>query len=245
MSCQSNNRTKNSTFVWNEQRTCLINTAAITLSYYASLNTSQLTRTELTCDLPNTVGSIESNLGCSTQSSPFPTPKVDDSTVIVGTGDQLELGLATGTNQTHSKVNLGLTTCSSQSASTLHMETCVQPELGLATGTNQTHSKLNLGLTTCSSQPDSFMTHNEHTQSHSLIGPMEVTTSLASRSGPQEVPTSCGPHLTSGQGGSDLLAHTQRGKSPAMESFSQLQRDHRLFLAQRGSDHIVQEQPRL
>ena len=116
---QSNNRTKSSTFVWNEQRTSLINTAAITLPYYASLKTSQPTLTELTCDLPNTVGSIRS------------------------TCDQLELGLAIDTNQTHSKANPGLTTCSSQSASLVTMGTCVQPELGLATGTNQTHSMLN------------------------------------------------------------------------------------------------------
>ena len=97
------------------------------------------------------------------------------------------------------------------------------------------------GLTTCSSQPASSITHSKHTHSKPPIGSMEVLTSLAPRFEPQVVPTSFCSQLTAGLRGSDLLAHTQRGKVPALEPVSQFQSDCRLSRAQRGSDHTVQE----
>ena len=223
MSCPLNpNQTKSTTFVWNEKRTRLSNTAAITLPYYASLNASQLTRTELTCDLPNTIGSMESELGCSTQSSPLYTLKVDDPTVLVGTCDQLEPGLATDTNQTHSRLKLN-------------------PEMF-----SQRHR---LRLTTRSSQSASYITHDKHTQSYFDEGSIEVPTSLVPRSVPQEVPTSCGTHRASEQGGSDLLAHARQVHVSALEASWQPQhievpksRDLCISSVQCGSDHIAHDQ---
>jgi hypothetical protein len=128
------NHAKSSSFVWNANRTRLINKSAITLPYYASLGASQLTPSELSCDLPIVNGSIHNERGCSTTHNSLSHLTMVDSGLV-------------HTQEAVYAVNMG---------------TCVQLELGLATGTNQTHSKLKPGLTTCSSQPVPLMTHNKH-----------------------------------------------------------------------------------
>ena len=188
------NHAKSSSFVWNDTRTRLINTAAITLPYYATSSPSQLPCSR-SLEVPNLKDDIEIERGCSlAQSSPSLILKADASPVNMSVTPciQLATGLGTDTTQTPSRLKL-------------------KPELS--------SQQPRLGLTTRSSQSVSN-THNQQTYAFD-DGSLEVPTFSVSQLVPQGVPTFCGNLHTIEQGGSDLLAHAQQDHAAALESGSQ------------------------